>query len=465
MPKPVVSKRSALLVSSIASFLTPFMSSSVSVAMPALEKQFHPNAVTLTWVGTSYLLAAAVSMVPMGRISDLYGRKKLFLYGIAAFVSSTLLSALAPSIGALIAFRTLEGLAGAMIAGTGVAILISVYPPAERGRVLGINAASTYTGLSMGPVLGGILTQNLGWRALFLATLPPALLAIALTLYRLPGEWTEARGESFDWAGTLIYGPALVAIMFGFSRLPSPTALGLVLLGVVALLAFLAWEARAQCPVLSVNLFLHNPVFAFSNLAALLNYSATFAVTYLVSLYLQYVKALSAQQAGFVLLAQPLMQALFSPLAGRLSDRAEPRFVASGGMGLIVLGLGALVFLSPGTPLPLIVASLLFLGFGFALFSAPNTNAVLSSVERRLYGVASGTLGTMRVVGQMFSMGTVMLVFSLYLGQSQIRPETYPQLVASAHTVFAIFAALCLGGIFASLARGNVRREQPADTP
>ncbi len=456
------SKGSALLIAVIASFLGPFMASSVVVALPRLGQEFRAQAVTLSWVSTSYLLAAAISMVPIGRLGDIRGRRKLLILGLGVYALSTLLSALSGSAGMLIACRALEGMGGAMIAGTAMAILISVYPAAERGRVLGISTAATYTGLSLGPVLGGLLTQHFGWRAIFLATEPLALLAIVLLLFRLPGEWADARGERFDLGGSLIYGLALLAVMTGFSRLPAPPGFALLAAGLLALAAFLAWEARATSPVLSVSLFRHNTVFALSNLAALLNYSATFGVTFLLSLYLQYIKGLGPQAAGLILVAQPLMQMLFSPLAGRLSDRVEPRIVASAGMGLNVLGLFSLVFLQAGTPMPFIVAGLLFLGFGFALFSAPNVNAVMGSVERRLYGVASGMLGTMRTVGQMLSMGMVMLVFTLHMGQTQITPALYPLLIGSARVLFATYAILCTLGVLASLARGRVQRERVA---
>jgi len=458
-----VSRRSALLIATIASFLTPFMSSSVAVALPQMGAQFHADAVTLSWVSTSYLLAAAMCMVPIGRIADIFGRKRLLALGLGVFALSTILSASSVSAGMLIGCRAIEGMGGAMIAGTGMAILISVYPPQERGRVLGINAAATYTGLSLGPVLGGLITEHLGWRAVFLGIMPLAILAILLLAFRLPGEWAEARDEDFDMTGAVVYGLALLTIMLGFSRLPALLGFVLLVVGLAALGGFVAWEARTRHPLLSVHLFRDNTVFAMSNLAALLNYSATFAVTFMMSLYLQYIKALSPQQAGLVLVAQPLVQALFSPLAGRLSDRLEPRVVASAGMGLNVLGLLLLVLLGHDTSLPFIIASLLLLGFGFALFSSPNTNAVMSSVEKRLYGVASGTLGTMRVVGQMFSMGTVMLVFSLYIGRTEITSEVFGSFVGSARIVFATFAGLCTLGVFASLARGRVKRAQVAE--
>jgi MFS family permease len=336
-------------------------------------------------------------------------------------------------------------------------MLTSAYPVSERGKVLGLNVSSTYLGLSLGPVLGGILTQNLGWRSIFWINGALGLVVFGLVLAYLPEEWAEARGEKFDAAGSLLLGSTLIAVMLGLSRLPKPIGGILILAGLIAAAFFIRWEMRSSNPVLNMNLFRQNTVFAFSNLAALINYCATFAVGFLVSLYLQYFKGLSPQKAGLILIAQPVMMAVFSPLTGRLSDRIEPRLLASAGMAVSVLGLLLLSFLGPATGLGFIFAALLVLGFGFALFSSPNTNAVMSSVERRFYGVASATLGTMRMTGQMLSMGTAMLIFALFLGASRITPDVFPQFLTAVRTAFWFFAALCLGGVFASLSRGKLR--------
>ena len=415
------------------------------------------NAVLLSWVATSYLLAAAMFLVPFGKIADIRGRKRVFVYGIVIYTLASLLSAISTSAGLLICFRILQGIGSAMIFGTGIAILTSVFPVGERGRALGINVAAVYLGLSLGPFLGGLLTQHFGWRSIFFVNVPLGLMIIAFVFWKLKGEWAEAKGEKFDFIGSIIYSLSLVAIMYGFSRLPAMWGGVLLLTGIIGILAFVLWEIRVESPVLNMNLFRNNTVFAFSNLAALINYCATSAVAFLLSLYLQNVRAFSPQTAGFVLVAQPIIMAIFSPFAGRLSDRIEPRIVASTGMGLTVVGLAFLIFLSKETPLTFIVASLTILGFGFALFSSPNTNAVMSSVERRFYGVASATLGTMRLTGQMLSMGIAMLIFAIYIGKAQITPADYLPFLTSIKPAFIIFAVLCFGGTFASLARGKVR--------
>jgi MFS family permease len=158
-----------------------------------------------------------------------------------------------------------------------------------------------------------------------------------------------------------------------------------------------------------------------------------------------------------ILVAQPLMMALFSPLAGRLSDSVEPRVVASIGMSIITIGLGLLALVGHDTSTILVTVYLLLIGFGFALFSSPNTNAIMSSVEKRLYGVASAAFGTMRLTGQMMSMGIVMLIFAMTIGNVQITPEYYPQFIQSMQIAFIVFSILCIFGVFASLARGSVR--------
>jgi EmrB/QacA subfamily drug resistance transporter len=454
-------KRSVLFVATVAAFLTPFMGSSINTALPSIGREFAMSAVLLGWVATSYLLAAAMFIVPFGRLADIYGRKKIFTYGIVTYTLASLFSAIAPSPLLLIAFRVAHGIGSAMIFGTGVAILTSVFPARERGMALGISVAATYLGLSIGPFLGGVLTQHLGWRSVFFSNIPLGLIVIALIFWKLKGEWAEAKGERFDTIGAVVYSLMLAAVMYGFSQLPALIGGWLILLGIIGIVVFVRWEMRVEHPVFNVRIFRSNRVFAFSNVAALIHYSGTFAVAFLLSLYLQYIKGFSPQSAGVILAAQPLVMALFSPLSGRLSDKIEPRIIASTGMAVMVVGLAFLILVSEQTHIRFIVADLIFLGLGYALFSSPNTNAVMGSVEKRFYGVASGTVGTMRLLGMMFSMGITMLIFAVYMGNVQITPQYYPLFLKGMKVAFAIFSLLCLVGIWASLARGSVHDVVP----
>ena len=449
--------RIVLGIALLAGFLTPFDGSAVNIALPAIAAEFHMDAVTLSWIATAYLLASALFIVPFGRLADIHGRKRVFLIGIAIFTLASLVQTLVPSTAAMIAVRVVQGTGSAMIFGTSVAILTSVVPKEERGRSLGLYVTAVYLGLMAGPLAGGLLTQYLGWRSIFWINVPIGIAVVLLVLLRLKGEWAECRGERFDLIGSVLYALGLVGVMYGLSELPRIAGAVPIVGGLVVLAVFVRYELRTPSPVLNMDLFTRSRAFLFSNLAALINYSATFAVTFLLSLDLQYTKGYSPQAAGLVLIAQAVVQVLVSPYAGRLSDRMDPRTVASIGMGLTAVGLGLLALLTETTSIWYIVACLVVLGLGFGLFSSPNTNAIMSAVDRRYYGVASGMNGTMRLLGQMLSMGLAMMVFSVMIGRVEITPPYYPAFVSSIRVAFALFTLLCLVGIGASLGRGRTR--------
>jgi len=449
-------KRIVLLIAVLAGFLTPFDGAAVNIALPTIASEFHMDVISLSWIATAYLLSAALFLVPFGKIADIYGRKKIFLYGISIFAAASLAMTLVPSTNLMIAIRVIQGLGSGMIFGTTVAILSSVFPPGERGKALGIYITSVYFGLSLGPFLGGILTQDFGWRSIFFVNVPIGIAAILLVTWKLKGDWAECRGERFDLTGSVIYGIAIVAVMYGLSVATEGAGYTLLFTGIAAGIIFVLYERRIAFPVLDMKLFTGNRVFAFSNLAALINYSATFAVTFLLSLELQYTKGFTPEYAGLILIVQPAMQAIVSPVAGKLSDRIEPAVVASAGMALTAAGLVLLIFLTETSSLWYLVICLIVLGAGFGLFSSPNTNAIMSSVGKRYYGVASGMVGTMRLLGQMLSMGVAMLLFAVMIGPVEITPAYYPQFMASLHAAFILFAIFCIVGVFFSLVRGTM---------
>jgi len=450
-------KNIALSIAVLAGFLTPFDLSAVNIALPAIASEFSMDAVTLGWVATAYLLASAVFLVPFGRMADIHGRKKIFSAGLMVFTIASFAIVFSGSPAMIIILRIVQGTGAALIFGTAVAILTSVTPLHERGKALGIYTTAVYLGLSMGPFIGGFLVTSFGWRSIFLVNVPFGILILALIRTKLEGEWADARGESFDISGALLYGSALVCVMYGFSLLPGVPGGLLVVAGTLFLAAFVWWENRTPKPLINLSLFLKNRVFAFSNLAALINYSATFSVTFFLSFYLQYVRGFSPAVAGTILVTQPVVQALFSSTAGRLSDRIEPGRIASAGMAMTACGLVLLSFLSADTPLAYLIGTLILLGLGFAFFSSPNTNAIMSSVAKPYYGVSSGTLGTMRLVGQMLSMGMAMVIISLFIGRVMITPDAGTGILMSIRAGFTLFALLCCCGIFFSLVRGTVR--------
>lgn len=448
-------ERAALVVATLTSFLGPFMGSSVNVALPSIGAELAMSPATLGWVNLAFLTTAAAFSIPFGRLGDIYGRKRVYATGMVGFTLFSVLIATAPSAAVVIVGRALQGFSAAMIFATGMAILVSVFPLEQRGRVLGINVAAVYLGLSTGPFVGGVMTEHLGWRSIFWLNLPVGLALVVVITVLLKGEWADAAGSRFDWTGSLILVAALSLTVNAFAGLPHVAAALALPLGLLGVLAFVLYEMRQDEPIIDIGLFRYNRVFAFSSLAALINYAATFAVSFLLSLYLQDVRGLSPQAAGLVLVAQPLIQAVLSPYAGRLSDRVEPRTVASAGMGVTCVGLTLLVLVGQETPMAGVVGCLVVLGLGFAFFSSPNTKAIMSAVERRTYGVASAVVGTMRQVGMTLSMGTVMVILAVQLGEATVDATNAERFIDCMRVALMLFAVLCLAGVLASLARGT----------
>jgi len=450
-------RRAALLIAVLSGFLIPFVSSSVNISLPTIGREFDCDAITLGWIRTAYLLTAVMFLLPFGRAADIHGRKRILRLGMSIYTAASALCAVSTSASFLIASRCLQGFGSSMVFGTAVAILTSVFPPGDRGKALGIRVAAVYIGLSSGPFLGGLLTQHLGWRFVFIINAALGLLVVGLLTWKLKGEWVGARGEKFDLTGSLICSGAILATVYGFTNLAYRNGPWLFGAGVLGIIVFVLFERKSPSPIVDIRLFTRNRVFAMSNLAAVINYCAVAANAFLLSLYLQEVMGLRPMWAGLVMFAQPAVQAIISPFAGKLSDRIEPRIVASSGMVLTAVGLGLLAFLSRGTPLGYVVGALVTMGLGFALFSAPNTNAIMSSVSQRNYSVAAAMQGTSNMMGMTLSMGIVMFLLSVHVGEAQIGPANEDAFLTAVRTSFGIFAGLCALGIFASLARGKLR--------
>jgi EmrB/QacA subfamily drug resistance transporter len=453
--EPLPNKKMVLFVILLTSIVSPFLSSAINIVLPDIAKDFDLNAIQMSWISMSFLLSSAVFLLPMGKIADIAGRKRIFIWGNILVTITSMLSAIAPSGSVLIFLRVFQGIGSAMMFGTGMAIITSAFPPKERGMAIGINVTAVYIGLSIAPLLGGLLNDSLGWRSLFYVTVPVGIGVILLTHFYIKTEWAEGNHERFDFKGTIVYMLSVSSFMYGFTRLPDPLAILLTIVGLIGLIAFVLIEMRLEFPVLNINLFRQNRVFAFSNVAALINYAATFAIGFILSLYLQYIHGLSAKGAGLILVTQPAVMAIFASFSGKLSDKYPPRILSSLGMSIIVIGLFFLSFLNENTTNWYLIMCLVIVGVGFGLFSSPNTNSVMSAVEKKYLGVASATISTMRLTGQMMSMGIATLIFHIFMGQAKITPENHPQFLSSVTLVFILFTILCFLGIFASLARGK----------
>jgi len=428
-----------------ASFITPFLGSSINVALPAVANEFQLDAVTSGWFTTTYFLAAAMFMLQAARLGDIYGRRKLYVAGQLLIVISSLFMLFATSATQLLIWRFIQGIGGALIFGTSHAIMASIFPPEWRGRALGLNVTAIYLGMTCGPFLGGLLTYHFGWRSLFILAGGMSLIAVLLFNRFIHGEWREAAGEKFDWPGGILVAVALAALVVGSGRLSQSGAIPLIIGGLICGAIFLRQQARGQSPLLDLTLFTHNRGVATAAGSAFLMYCGTFGVGFLLSLYLQYGRHMNPQQAGLILMAQPVAQVLFAGYAGRLSDRLDPRWLTSFGLVCCAVGI-AITMLIGDSGLPLaVIFGLALTGIGIAGYSAPNTHAAMSAVDRRQLGVTAGILQTSRLCGQMISLGIPIMLFSLLLGQQADLAETDPaQLLQALYIAFTLFTGLNL---------------------
>lgn len=443
----------ALFVICLASSLVPFMGSALNLALPYINKTLSLDVVTSGWIPAAYMLSTAVFQVPFARIADMVGRRKIFIGGVIVFTLFSFLSGIASSGGILIAYRFFSGIGSAMMFGTSMAILTSLVPPAKRGWAFGINTSAVYTSLALGPLLGGLLTQYLGWRSIFFVAGAIGIVVIAGTILVIKKEWKEAAGSKFDKWGSLLYTGGLFVLIYGFSTLPSILSFSLIAQGLFILYCFALYERNYAFPVFNMTLLLHNRVFRLSSISALINYSATFAVGFMLSLYLQDVRGLAPREAGLILISQSVVMAVTSVVSGRLADKMSASLLATSGMAITAVGLVGLCFLTESTSFFVIVILLMLLGLGFGIFSTPNMTIIMGSVDKAYYSMASATTGTMRLTGQAFSMGIALMAISIQMGNVQLSEAVHTQMLHSMRIVFIICSILSALGVYMSSVR------------
>lgn len=455
-------QKATVSVAVITSFITTFTGSALNLSIPALNQEFAVSAAAIGWIVTGYMLTLAVLTVPFGRIADLTSRKKILETGIFIFMVCAVLAAFSWKLWILLALRIMQGVGAAMIFSTNHAILISAFPESERGKVLGYALASTYVGLAAGPVIGGVINHYLGWRFIFVFIAAVSFVSWITAWKRLPDKedrecnYKSSEQGGFDIAGNVLFVLMIFGFMFGLSTFSTIRYAWLMIAAGTGLGAvFAIHESRIQNPVIKVGLFRNSLAYSLSNVATFLNYGATFAISYLLSIYLQSVMGYTSQTAGLILIVRPLIMAGLSPYMGRLSDRISPFKLASLGMGLCAAGLFMLIFTGEDSGLWYIIAVLAVTGIGFAIFSSPNTNAVMSLVEKEDYGVATSILATMRSMGHTTSMAVITLVVGMYMGTSSLADAEPALLIKTIRTLFIIFTALCGLGVFFSMGRRN----------
>ncbi|MEL7671878.1 MFS transporter [Methanobacterium sp.] len=442
-------KKDLLLVGILVSFLTPFVRSSINLALPALAYEFDLSAVSLTLISTVYLLVNAILYIPFGRVGDIYGRKRIFQYGLIIFTISSFVSAFSTSGEMFLFTRIFQAVGNAMVFANLNAMISSAFPVNERGRAFGLTSMGVFVGLIFGPILGGAITEIVGWRTLFyLDTVIGIIAAFAIT--RFKHDWIDAKGEKLDILGSFLLGISIIFIIYGFSDPTSSYSLFLVIAGIIGLSAFYLVEKRVAFPLINLDLF-KSKSFTFGNITAFINYGAFVAVGFILTLYLQYLKGYSPLTAGLIVSIQSIMMVIVSPYAGRLSDKIDPRNVSTVGMVITTIGVALMALINYDNATYLGGVSLIIFGAGIGLFYSSNTKVVMSAVDNKYFGIASATLSNVRSMGQIFGMGIVTLIISAILGNAQIMPSNYPELFISIKIAFVAIAVLSAVGIFTSV--------------
>jgi EmrB/QacA subfamily drug resistance transporter len=403
-----------LLVVGGGTLLTAASSSTVNLALPELSHELHVPLELTSWVVTSFLLTTTVLLLVAGRLGDVLGHARVYLAGFALFGLASLGCGLAPGIGGLIAGRIAQGVGSAMVAATGPALLTTTFPGAQRGRALGLLSTATYTGLTVGPPIGGWVVGILSWRWVFLVNLPVAALVIALGIAVLP----SSRGRSekaFDWPGMLSSILGLPLLLFALTQgrrlgWSSPLVLGAGACGLGLLAAFVWIERRQPHPLLDLRLF-RSRIFSGATLSAFGNYVALFVPTILLPFYVVEALGIEPARAGIVLSAQPLVMAIVASPAGRLSDRWGSRGLATVGMLVLALGLGGLSFVGPGASVGQVMAWCAVIGLGTGVFISPNSSALMGAAPRSQQGVAGGVMAVARSLGMMTGVAAASAIF------------------------------------------------------
>lgn len=400
--------------------IAPMGMAAVNVAIPTLAEDLHANANKVSWLPTLYILSNVALMLPFGKLADNYGRKRMYVWGLALNAIAAFMCAIANSIDVILFWRLVQGAAGAMIFSTGIAIITAVTPGNKRGMALGIVASCVYIGLTLAPAVGGWLTELLGWRAVFYFQIP---FVIALLIYikmKLPGEWKNQHHSRFDWVGSFIFIIFSCALVYGMSVLPTLLGWSLLALSFLCLTAFIVHQSKDKQPLIRVQMFLESRVFSLSLSTSFLMYGSNFAILFLLSLYLQYIKGYSPSYAGQILLIQALCMALVAPLAGKLSDKFQPRIIATSGCFIVGIGFVVLNQIDASSEASYIGISLALIGVGFGLFSTPNNNAIMGAVNEHEVGVASASMNLSRTIGNLVGMSLVNLMMHHYLGDAKL---------------------------------------------
>ena len=460
---------------SVGLFLTVMDQSGVNIALPSIAEHFSADIPTVQWITLGYVLATSALFMPMGRISDIVGRKYVYMGGFVVFVAAAAVGGSAETFPVLVASKIVQGIGSAGIQANGMAMVADIFPERERGKALGLYMLIIGTGAISGPVIGGVLVSSLGWRSVFFASVPVGILAFAAALFVLQRgpRMRGAHSESirFDWGGAALSSTALVSLLYGVTSLHragigSVDVAGGLALGVLLIAGFIAWELKVSDPMLDLNFF-RSKVFSFGVSARFLSFLGGSSIFFLMPFYLVQGLGFEPSKAGLLMVPGAVTITIMGPFSGRMSDRFGSRWLTV--VGMAISG-GALVFFSTLTidsPPYHVVLGMAVQGLGMGIFSSPNTSAIMSSIRREEYGIASAFLNMTRTTANLSGVALATTMVTLTMGSLGYEPNlaAVSEVGVRAAFVTGLGRAFLLAGVLVFIAmvlaafRGEKRLE------
>ena len=451
--------RAVVLACYISGFIAPLLSTMMNLSLINIGEEFGTGSHDLAYINSAFLLASVIFMVPFARLADIIGKKKMFVIGLLIIVVGCFVACLAPNFWVVVLGRSIIGMGAASLATMSIALITDVTPKERRGTVMGYNTMFIYMGLSLGPAIGGTLNDLIGWRLLFLLTVPLAVISILLMVKGFRREIYADPDGLFDTRSSVIYGIAILLSMAGIMNLPQTWAIICTVIGLVFLALFVKTQIGNDECILNMGLF-KNWQFSGSNLAAFMSYGSSYSISFFLALYLQSIGQLSATEAGFLMITQPVVQCIFSPIWGKVTDKMQNKIILpTVGMAITAISIATYIFYDLNTSITMVLISMTIGGIGFSMFSAPNTTLIMSSVPREHSSEASAVLAVMRQTGMMLSMGIAMYFITTIMGSTDnLGPETYDLFLQVMSTSMTVCLIMCIIGTITSAFRGTPKK-------
>jgi EmrB/QacA subfamily drug resistance transporter len=457
-------KQVALIaLAAVSIFMATLDYSMLNISLPGIAKYFDVKLVTVTWIPLTYLLIITSSLLGFGKLGDVRGYKKLFVFGIGVFVAGTFLCAVSPKIWSMIVSRVVQSVGEAMFSPAAIALITTQLPERLRGRALGIMALSQGVGLSMGPVLGSLIDAYAGWRYIFTVNIPIGLAVIFFATRAISGRQPEAADKRFDILGAGLVFTALSTFLFALNSvtklgLKSPIVIGCFVISAISMFMFIVTERRTIYPLVDLSLF-KNKNFSFSGASVFLATFVYMGMYFLFPFYLEMVRAFPVTKAGMVLMLPPIMMMIIAPFSGKLSDTIGSRIPCSVGMAFATAGSIMLTFLNKDTPFLYIVVCQLVMGVALGMFLAPNNRLVMASAPADKQGVASGIYKTLLNTGNSIGLAAspIILMFTIsvetsLLGIALSEVKNHPDILMKGfRSVFIFEVFVCVISMIFSL--------------